>query len=134
MKARVKKYLGIPFIRQVVLYGIIGGGCALLDISLFALLYTLLGVNEYIANVISMHVGMGASFLLNRRFNFKKTDKTLLRAISFYLTGLFGLSLSQGLLWLGDLMSLSAELSKFISIFFVAAVQFLINRSVTFRK
>ena len=134
MKARIKRYLGAPFFRQVFFYGIIGGGCALLDISLFALLYTLLGVNEYIANVISMHAGMFASFLLNRRFNFKKTDKTLLRAISFYLTGLFGLSLSQGLLWLGDLMSLSAELSKFISIFFVAAVQFLINRSVTFRK
>ena len=134
MKEKLNHYLSIPLFRQVFYYGIIGGACALLDISLFALLYTVLGVNEYLANIVSMHVGMCASFLLNRKFNFKKTDKTLLRAISFYLTGLFGISLSQGLLWLGDQMSLSVELSKFISIFVVAAAQFTINKLVTFRK
>ena len=123
-----------PLFRQIFMYGIIGGACALLDIGIFALLYTVLGINEYIANIISMHAGMCASFLLNRRFNFKKTDRTLFRAISFYLTGLFGICLSQGLLWLGDVVSLSVELSKFISIFVVAAAQFTINKLITFRK
>jgi len=121
-------------IRQIVFYGIIGGGSAFLDYILFMLLYKYLGMNEYLANCISVHAGIATSFLLNRSFTFKKTDKLLFRAASFYLTGLFGLLLSQGLLWLGGVLSLSVMLAKFISIFFVAAVQFVINKLITFNK
>ena len=130
----VFKKLDRVLVRQVVLYGIIGGASALLDFLLFTLFYMSLGLNMYLSNGFSIHAGIAMSFLLNRRFNFKKTDKTLFRAVSFYLTGLFGLALSQGILWLGDVLSLEAVLSKFISIFFVAAVQFTINKFVTFKK
>ena len=121
-------------IRQVVLYGVIGGGSALLDFLLFTLFYVRLDINEFLANVISIHAGISMSFILNRRFNFKKTDRTLFRAASFYLTGLFGLALSQGILWLGNSLEFEVLLTKFVSIFFVAAVQFLINKFVTFNK
>jgi putative flippase GtrA len=120
--------------RQIILYGIIGGGSALLDFLLFTLLYTQFNVNEYIANGISVHAGILTSFILNSRFNFKKTDRVLFRAGSFYLTGLFGLALSQGLLWLGAALALPMVPVKFVSIFIVAAVQFVINKLITFRK
>ena len=122
-------------IRELFLYGIIGGGSALLDFLLFTLMYSRLGVNEYVANGISVHVGIATSFLLNRSFNFKKTDRVLFRAASFYLTGLFGLALSYGILWVGDrLLPLSVVAVKFCSIFIVAFVQFVINKLVAFRK
>ena len=123
-----------PLIRQIVLYGVIGGGSAMFDFLIFTLLYTNFGINEFITNIISVHAGIIMSFILNRRFNFKKTDRLLFRAASFYCTGLFGLALSQGILWLGGILSLSAILSKFISVFFVAAVQFIINKFITFNK
>jgi putative flippase GtrA len=121
-------------LRQIILYGFIGGGSALLDFLLFTLLYAQFGMNEYIANAISVHAGIITSFILNSRFNFKKTDRILFRAGSFYLTGLFGLVLSQGLLWLGAVLVLPVVPVKFVSIFIVAAVQFIINKLVTFRK
>jgi len=74
------------------------------------------------------------SFILNRKFNFRKTDRVLYRAVLFYLTGLFGLALSQGLLWFGGVLSLPVVMVKLTSIFIVAAVQFAINKQVTFNK
>jgi len=124
-----------PLFRQIFLYGLIGGGSALLDFLLFTLLYGSFGVNEYAANVISVHAGIAMSFILNRRYNFKKTDRLLFRAVSFYLTGLFGLALSQGLLWAGGaLLQLPVVPVKFVSIFIVAAVQFVINKLITFNR
>jgi putative flippase GtrA len=120
--------------RQIVLYGIIGGGSALLDFLLFTLMYKQFNWNEYFANCISVHAGIAMSFILNRRFNFKKTDRILFRAVSFYITGLFGLALSQGLLWLGGILLLTVVMVKFMSIFMVAAVQFVINKLVTFNE
>jgi putative flippase GtrA len=120
--------------RQIVLYGIIGGGSALLDFLLFTLMYKQFGWNEYFANCISVHSGIAMSFILNRRFNFKKTDRLLFRAVSFYITGLFGLALSQGLLWMGGILLLPVVMVKFMSIFIVASVQFVINKLVTFNK
>lgn len=121
-------------IKQMVLYAIIGATSASLDFLIFYLLGTILNINEYISNVISIHTGIALSFTLNSRLNFKKTDKLALRAITFYLTGLFGLMLSSGLLVLGNALQISANLAKLASIFLVAAVQFVINKFVTFRK
>jgi len=120
-------------IRQILLYGVIGATSALFDFLLFALMYKAMGMNEFIANVISVHTGIALSFTLNSRYNFKKTDRPLLRAMPFYLTGLFGLALSQCLLWLGGVLLLPVLLTKLLSILFVGAVQFIINKFVTFR-
>jgi putative flippase GtrA len=121
-------------IRQIFLYGIIGGGSAFLDFLLFSLMYKQFGLNKYFANGISVHTGIAMSFILNRKFNFKKIDRVLFRAISFYITGLFGLALSQGLLWLGGIFLFPVIMVKFMSIFIVAVVQFVINKLVTFNK
>ena len=127
---RISKQL----VRQVVLYGIIGGGSALFDFLLFTLMYTLFGINELVANIFSVHMGIAMSFMLNSRYNFKKTDKILFRAIAFYLTGLFGLALSSGMLWLGGAMEFPILMVKFVSIFVVAVAQFTMNKLIAFRK
>jgi len=121
-------------IRQIFMYGIIGGASAFLDFLLFTLMYKQFEMNKYPANGISVHAGIAMSFILNRKFNFRKTDRVLYRAVLFYLTGLFGLALSQGLLWFGGVLSLPVVMVKLTSIFIVAAVQFAINKQVTFNK
>jgi len=120
--------------RQILLYGLIGGGSALLDFAVFSLLHKLFGINEFIANIISVHAGIAMSFTLNRRYNFKKADKVLFRGASFYFTGLLGLALSEGLILFGRWLALSVMLVKFVSIFIVAAFQFVINKLVAFGK
>lgn len=121
------------FFRNLILYGIIGGVSSGLDALLFALLVKVLGVNEFIANIFSVHCGIFLSFFLNSRYNFKKTDDFKGRFIPFYLTGLLGLALSQGILWLGAHFGIDALITKLVSIVIVALIQFFINRSVAFR-
>ena len=121
------------FIRNLILYGIIGGISAGLDALIFALLYKKLGWNEYAANLISTHCGIFLSFWLNSHYNFKKTDALGKRFVPFYLTGLFGMALSYGILWLGGKLGLDVLWTKLGSIVIVAMVQFFINRAVAFR-
>ena len=120
--------------RQVILYGLIGGASALLDFLLFSLMYVVIDINELIANIFSVHAGIAMSFILNSKYNFKKTDKVLFRAGAFYLTGLFGLALSGGMLWIGGIMDYPVLIVKLVSIFVVAAVQFTLNKLIAFRK
>ena len=88
----MKRYL--PFLRQAFLYGIIGACSSGLDAALFALLSGPMRWDPYVTNVLTVHCGIFCSFLLNRRFNFKMTDRTLRRFLMFYATGLLGLLLS----------------------------------------
>ena len=120
--------------RQFFLYGVIGCTSAFIDFLLFTLMYRLFEMNKYLANGISVHTGIAISFILNRKFNFKKNDRILYRAISFYLTGLFGLALSQGLLWFGGILLLPVLMVKLASIFIVGVIQFTINKLVTFNN
>lgn len=122
------------FFRNLILYGIIGGISSGLDALVFALLVKGLGINQFIANTISIHCGIFLSFFLNSRYNFKKTDNFWGRFIPFYLTGLFGLVLSQGILWLGGYLGADTIITKLVSIVIVALVQFFINRAVAFRE
>ena len=87
------------------------------------------------ANVISTHIGIFTSFLLNRSYNFKVKDKTLLRFLSFYAIGLTGLGLSSLLLWLMvDKAQWDKLVCKLITIVVVSSVQFVLNKFVTFKQ
>lgn len=87
------------------------------------------------ANVIGVHCGTFASFFLNRQFNFKVKDKTLLRFISFYIVGLIGLAISSGLLVvLVEKMKLNELVSKAFTIIAVALIQFILNKYISFRN
>ena len=127
------KIINREFLRNLILYGIIGGVSAALDALIFALLYKQFGISEWIANCISTHCGIFLSFFLNSRFNFKKSDHLSSRFFSFYLTGLFGLALSYGILFVGNRVGWDVLLTKLASIVIVALVQFFINRAVAFR-
>ena len=59
--------------RNFILYGLIGGLCTLVDIGVYYLLgHT--NLHYLLANIISYNCGIIASFLLNRRYNFKVKD------------------------------------------------------------
>ena len=121
------------FLRNLILYGLLGAVSAGLDALIFALLFKVCGLNEWVSNFISTHCGIFLSFFLNSRFNFRKEDHLRSRFLSFYMTGLFGLALSYGILFAGNRLGFDALLTKLVSIVIVALVQFFINRAVAFR-
>lgn len=120
--------------RNLILYGLIGGFCAALDFAVYTVLCEC-DIMPYLwANVISIHVGIFASFVLNRQFNFKVKNKTALRFASFYTVGLIGLGISELMLYMMVTVGGMNELvCKLISIVVVALIQFVLNKYITFK-
>lgn len=120
--------------RNLILYGLIGGFCSTLDFGI----YTLLGhfdLMPYLwANILSVHCGIFCSFFLNRSFNFRVKDKPAQRFLTFYMVGLTGLALSEGLLYsMVSLAGLNPLICKLFTIIVVALVQFFLNKYITFK-
>lgn len=120
--------------RNLILYGIIGGFCSALDFVIYTLLCHFDVLPYLWANVISVHIGIFTSFVLNRQLNFKIKDKTPQRFISFYLVGLTGLGISSLMLYLMvDYAHWNEIVCKLITIVIVALVQFFLNKYITFK-
>ena len=121
--------------RNLILYGLIGGFCSALDFGIYTLLCHFEVMPYLWANIISIHVGIFTSFVLNRSLNFKVKDRTPQRFLSFYAVGLTGLGISEGMLYLMvTLGGMNAVICKLISIVVVALIQFLLNKYITFKR
>jgi putative flippase GtrA len=123
------------FYREIFFYGVIGAGSAASDAIFYYLLTRFVRMEELSANAISVNVGIAISFLLNSNITFHKTDRIKKRATLFFLIGYAGLVLSTLILYVGvNLLNMNDLIVKFISIFFVAACQFLSNKKFTFSR
>lgn len=121
-------------IKEMFLYGVIGVMSAGIDFGIFAFLKSFYVTNVFIANFISINMGMIFSFFMNTFFNFKMTDKLLKRAIKFFAVAYFGMVLSMIILFLGNkVLKFDSLVVKMVSIVIVAMVQFVLNKITTFK-
>lgn len=121
--------------RHLILYGLIGSSSALLDFLIFTLLTEVFGVYYLVANCISVTCGLTNSFILNRKYNFKVTDKTLKRAIMFFAVGYCGLAINSTLLYLFiNYAHFAKPTAKLCAMAIEVLLQFAVNSLVTFRK
>ncbi len=120
--------------RNFILFTAIGCVATLVDFGLYSLLHYA-NFHYLVANIISYHVGIVCSFLLNRHYNFKMKDKTVSRFCSFYIINLAGLILSEVLLFLFvDRLQWNSLLSKLIATVFVGILLFVGIKYYTFKK
>lgn len=120
---------------DLILYGIIGCLSSGLDFCVYTFLVRIVGMNYLLANCISVVVGITTSFTLNRKYNFKVTDRTFRRFAIFFTVGICGMLLSNLILYVCiDKLMMDNIVSKLLSIVFVVLIQFLINKFVTFKK
>jgi putative flippase GtrA len=118
---------------QILSYGLIGMFCASLDSFVFYLLRKN-ALNLYLANFISVNIGIMTSFLLNRHFTFKVKNLIFKRGLKFFAVNYCGLLLSMGILYVGsNIMNQNDMYVKIVSIFFVALFQFTLNKLLTFK-
>jgi putative flippase GtrA len=121
--------------RNLILYGIIGGFSASIDLLVFYMLTNILGVFYLVANIFSVTVGISISFALNKKYNFKVNDQVIKRFLIFFSIGFGGLILSSVLLFFFvDILILDKVISKILSIIFVVSIQFILNKFLTFNK
>jgi putative flippase GtrA len=86
-----------------------------------------------LANAVGVCLGITLSFTLNRLFTFEARDETLRRFAIFFGVGMIGLALSAAILAAGTRLGFSAIVVKGCAVVLVAAVQFVLNRTITFR-
>lgn len=118
---------------RFILYAIFGVISTGLEFGVYALLCK--RIPYLYANVIGFHCGVICSFLLNRKYNFKKEDKAALRFASFYLIQIICLALNSLILYLFvDVAHWNLLVSKAISIALTAILPFFLNKYITFGK
>lgn len=133
MKASIRNFFGQGFLRQALLYGLIGAFSASLDYLSFHF-FRSLGMPLLLSNFFSINIGITTSFLINAAYNFKKTDRLGTRATIFYSVGYLGIGISSLILYIFVVIgSFDESLVKLVSIFVVAAIQFVLNKTFSFR-
>lgn len=121
--------------RELIGYCLIGGSGVIVDFSVFTLFQAVFGLHYQGANFISFSVANLSNFLLNAFLNFKVKDRLLVRFFGFYGVGLFSWFLSANLLYIFfERLGISVYIAKMITLVLVTAVQFTLNKFVTFRK
>jgi putative flippase GtrA len=131
MKSLFVRLLSSSFIKYA-LVGVVG---LVVDMGLFYMFHEVLNINYILSNIMSSSLAVVNNFILNSIFTFKVKDKLLYRFISFFSIALAGMALSSGMLVvLIDGLHLNSMVSKAISVFVVALIQYYVNKKLTFSE
>lgn len=131
MKSLLVRLLNSSFIKYA-LVGVVG---LVVDMGLFYVFHEIMHINYIASNIMSSSLAVVNNFILNSLFTFKVKDKLLYRFISFYSIALAGMALSSGMLAVMiDGLHMNSMLSKGISVFFVALIQYYVNKKLTFSE
>ena len=106
-------------------------------LSDFAVFYVITesGVGYQIANFLGYVTGTLVSFSLQRKITFRTQDRTLFRLLLFVSIAGVGYATSVMLLWwFIEVNGFDVQYSKLATLPIVAVLQYLLNRSITFRK
>ena len=117
--------------KLLIRYFFIGILAAIVELFTFSLFIK--HINYVITNSIAYGIGVLSSFTLNRLFNFKVKDKTLIRFGRFLIVNICGLFLSNFVLFYFSGVMPYIEL-KILSMPIVIFFQFTMNFFWTFKK
>ena len=119
---------------RFAIYLLIGGVAAVIDIGLFLILHEISGVSAILSHSISVPASALYSFFCNAVFNFKKTDKLLLRAASFAIVVFLGYLLGAVFVYIFEhWTSFGGSVGKILSLPFVVVLQFILNAKISFQ-
>lgn len=120
--------------RIFICYVLIGTIATLLDMGILYLLSDVIGWDEILSNCISVFLGISLSFILNSKFNFKKTDRIIIKFIYFFSVCLIGMMIGSAIFEILYIeLDMMKFLSKMISVISAGILQYLFNKNVTFR-
>ncbi len=119
-------------------YLIIGATASAIDVVLFFILFNFVGTSELVAHSISVPTSVLFSFVVNARHNFRTTDHTGLRLLSFIIVCTIGYLAGYGVILavqapFGD-PALGANVGKIASLPVVFVIQYILNSRITFRS
>jgi len=115
-------------------YALLGGLGAFTDFVTYLVLSKFLHIYPVLSNTVSVSLGILVSFILNRKYTFKRFDFIKVRIIRFFLVGLSGLLLSDISIYFMLKIGLNYFLAKIFTLPFVLIYQFVLNRFWSFGR
>ncbi|GAA6513943.1 GtrA family protein [Merdimmobilis hominis] len=132
---QIKALLQGDNLKKFLKFALTGVGNTLVDLILFRVLYTYLGVNIYLSQVCSYSAGMLNSYVVNRSWTFRSKEKFFsAQMVRFLALGGLMLALSTGLLYLFTGWGLSGMAAKLLTTGLVLVVNFLLSKLWVFRS
>lgn len=117
--------------RTFILYVIIGGLCFLIETLSFIILRDYLSLIS--SNILSIYLASLVSFFLNSFYNFSIKDNKFSRYIKFIIVIQIGTAFSSFLLYY-LVLYLDEIVAKIFTIPFVVVIQYVLNKSWTFKS
>ena len=117
--------------RTFILYVIIGGLCFLIETLSFIILRDYLSL--ILSNILSIYLASLVSFFLNSFYNFSIKDNKFSRYIKFIIVIQIGTVFSSFLLYY-LVLYLDEIVAKIFTIPFVVVIQYVLNKSWTFKS
>jgi len=120
--------------RTFVLYCFIGVGCFVTDFLVYTFFVRALDADYQSAHAVGCLSGTIQSFILNSRFNFRVSDRLVVRFLIFFTVALLGYVTSAIVLHgLVEWFQLDRYLAKLATLGVVVFIQYNLNRRVSFR-
>jgi len=116
-------------------YLVIGLMAMVIDVGLYFLLYGTLGMSPVLATIISVAVAILFGFWGNQKYNFKVNDNIWKRFISYASINSVGMVLSIVFIYVfNSKLGFDAGIVKILSLGVIVAMQYLLNRIISFNK
>ena len=122
-------------IKQAIKYGVVGVINTLITAVVIWVMMKLLGCSDVVSNVVGYIAGVLNSFIWNKKWTFKSTEKWIGSAIRFGVV--FGICylLQLGLLVfvLNPYLAIDPYYNQLIAMAFYTAINFVMNKFYTFK-
>lgn len=120
--------------RELIKFGVVGVGNTVLTIIFFNI-FVFFQINFLIANIIAYFIGMLNSYHWNKTWVFKANQAQREAFYKFIIVNLFVLGINNLVLYFGvNMLHFSPFISQMMGTVVGMAVNFLLNRSWTFKK
>lgn len=120
--------------REFLKFGLVGVGNTLLTVVSFNVL-VFFHMNYFVANIIAYFIGMLNSYFWNKTWVFKSDQSHKKVLYKFIIVNVIVLGINNFVLYLGvDMLHFSPSISQLLGTAVGMGVNFLLNRSWTFKK
>lgn len=90
-----------PLIFKFIKFGVVGASGFVIHGGLLYLLRDVVGINQFVANIIGFVAAASSNYFLNRWWTFKSQEKQVaVEYLKFFLVSVIGLGINTGTLWL----------------------------------
>lgn len=94
-----------PLLTKFVKFGIVGASGFVIHGGLLYLLRDVVGINQFVANIIGFVVAASSNYFLNRVWTFRSQEKQVaVEYLKFFIVSVVGLGINSGTLWLQSLL------------------------------